>query len=201
MERRGTESSTYRNDFLALDQPILNPGGFDRCLVAWGVHPLDKVALNVATVRILGGMAGQRSLTIDGLTTYLPAAAFEHFFLETPPQPSVPIPHSKQERSARVFWEEPSVTSLRDGLMDSDYIACPSCETYGDLISHMYPGPEIWCQGLDRDPADSQFVVPLWLPHYDATLGTRDHVILIEMVCQPPEGEAQHSSSAFVMRE
>jgi hypothetical protein len=200
MENRGTSSTPSRVDFLALDQPMLNPAMFDRCLVAWGVHRIHMLDLGLITVKVPGGAVKSHPLQMGGLRTMMPAASFQHAFVEAPPLTSVPFPAAKSERGARVFWEEPSGASVRHSPMDAVYQSYP-LETYDDLIDHMYPGPEIFCQGLDRDPADSQFVVPFWMPYYDAALGARNHAILIEMVCEPLAGETQHSATAFYITE
>ena len=200
-------SGGLATDFIAMDLPFQNPVEIRRCLVAWGVHRLVGIAEgtaggsvpSAATARIAGGASGTMPLERDGLRTILPAAAFQHVFVEPPPLPTVPIPTTKEERTARVFWEEPSAADCRTDPLDVPYTMCDTCVTYEDLINHMYPGPEIFCQGLPRDPADSEFVVPFWMPYYDALLGTQNHFIASEMVCEYPSGEVVHSVTAFFL--
>jgi len=90
---------------------------------------------------------------------------------------------------------------LATPALPAPYKGCDTFVTFEDLIKFMYPGPEIFCQGLPRDPADSQFVIPFWMPYYDSSLGTRNHVIVTELVCERVGGGVLRSQTAFVLPE
>jgi len=212
MEARRASAAAH-TDFLAMDLPLANPFEITRCLVAWGVHRLvrldDDPALPgsplLATVSIPGGASRSAPLEDGGLRTTLPAAAFQHHFVEPPPLPAVSCPTSKEQRAARVFWEEPSAAAVRTTALAEPYVGCPSCVTYEDLIRHMYPGPEVFCQGVlgcgdpGNEIADSMYVVPFWMPYYDTALSSRNHAILSEIVCELPRGELLRSVTSFVL--
>lgn len=184
--------------FLTFSQPIHVPAGFTQCLFAWGVHPLRSISVERKVVARLPGVPGA-SLSASGLSTRLPAATFQHSFVEAPPRTQKPVPSTKSERGARVFWEEPSVANLRQAPLHAPYSGCATCTTFGELVDHLYPGPEIYCQGLPRDPADSQFVVPIWMPYYESLHGTPNLVIISEAVCQTANGKLSRSVTAMAL--
>lgn len=201
----GGDGGTPARSFLAMDQPMEAPSGFTKCLYAWGVHPLRSLSTNLDPARgVVGVKAVARlpsipgaPLTAEGLSTRTPAAAFQHSFAGAPPGTKKPIPTEKSERGARVFWEEPSTTNMRQTPLPQPYYTCNTCSTFGELVDHLYPGPEIFCQGLPRDPADSQFVVPFWLPYYESLYGTPNLVIISEAVCRTANGKLSRSVTAM----
>jgi hypothetical protein len=186
-------------NFLAFSLPIHNPAHFRRCLVGWGVHPMERSLATTyvtAGARILGGAANRKPLARDGFQTRLPASALQHVFIQTPPPTTTDVPRKKEERGAHVFWEEPSVKDKQHQELHIPYSYYPELKTFGQLIDHMYPGPEVFCQGTPRDPADSQFVVPLWLPYYDELYGEKEFVLLIEIICEQPDGQQVNAVTA-----
>jgi len=183
-------------DFFALDFPIINPASFGQCLLAWGVHPMEQDEEGNLRIRVPGESGiDTLPLRISGFETRLPAASLPHRFIAAPPLPSVPAPRTKEERAATILWQEPSAHAIRYEPPVHPYRDCPTCETHGDLIDHMYPGPEIFCQGVGNihGVADSQFVIPFHLAYYDEVQGTDSHAIVSELICRNFDGTLAHT--------
>ena len=194
--------TNYWFDFMTVDFPFEDPQNVDTCLVAWGVFPLVRlegpnphswiIRDQPATVRLVGQGGNTQPLQAGGLTTSLPASAFLAYEVASPPPPSVPNPQTKDERAALVFWSDPSAVNLQNTDMPYPYQGCDDCQTWGDLVEHLYPGPEIYCQGVGDNSmgiADSSFVVPIWLPYYDSYWNTRNLALVTEMVCRFGTGD------------
>ena len=200
-------------DFMTADFPFRHPENVDKCLVAWGVFPLVQLQGDTprlfmpdgtAIIRLTGGASNNQPLQAEGLRTSLPAAAFLVHEVASPPHAANPNPQSKDERAALVFWTDPSATNLQNTNMPYPYQTCPNCQTWGDLVDHLYPGPEINCQGVGDNQAayaDSSFVVPLWYPYYDAQLGTRHLALVTEMVCRYGTGEQTDAVTVVAIPE